>query len=184
MTRAAVQNRLRHYWKMEAANVFFAPAIGTAVVIHDGDHVGLPMIFAMLATASLLVIGAFALRAHYKMTKGEPDTMKAFVPVAARLQKPMLLLCVAAMVGAGYALWRDKGFSPSGIATCVFALLATLEYINYYVVQLQHFDHAADFRRLIAGQGFRRSHLARAIARYRIGGQDTPTAPLSPQTSP
>jgi hypothetical protein len=55
----------------------------------------------------------------------------------------------------------------------VLLLLAVLEYINYYHVQLQHFDHAPDWKRLISGRGFRRSHLAREIERWereRAGG--------------
>jgi hypothetical protein len=46
-------------------------------------------------------------------------------------------------------------------------LLAVLEYINYYHVQLQHFDHAPDWQRLVSGRGFRRSHLAREIERWK-----------------
>jgi hypothetical protein len=42
-----------------------------------------------------------------------------------------------------------------------------LEYINYYVVQLQHFDHASDFKRLLSGRGFREAHLAKALRAYR-----------------
>ncbi len=44
-------------------------------------------------------------------------------------------------------------------------LLAVLEYINYYHVPLQHFDHAPDWQRLVSGRWFRRSHLAREIER-------------------
>jgi hypothetical protein len=46
-------------------------------------------------------------------------------------------------------------------------LLAILEFVNYYHVQLQHFDHAEDFQRLLAGKGFRRSHLSKSIRAYR-----------------
>jgi hypothetical protein len=46
-------------------------------------------------------------------------------------------------------------------------VLAILEYINYYHYQLQHFDHAADFARLLSGRGFRRSHLSKAIAAWK-----------------
>jgi hypothetical protein len=60
------------------------------------------------------------------------------------------------------ATWADL-WSPDAIAAAVLATLAALEYVNYYHVQLQHFDNAADFKRLVSGKGFRRAHLARAI---------------------
>jgi hypothetical protein len=56
--------------------------------------------------------------------------------------------------------------SPDRVASLLVLLLAVLEYINYYHVQVQHFDHAADWQRLLAGRGFRRSHLAREIKRW------------------
>jgi hypothetical protein len=59
------------------------------------------------------------------------------------------------------------------VVSLLLALLAILEYVNYYRVQLQHFDHAADFKRLVTGRGFRRSHLAKAIAAYRTADART-----------
>jgi hypothetical protein len=168
MTRTKVQNRLRNYWKMEAGNAFVVPATGAALVVMSGDHIDLPMIIAAIATSSLLIVGTFALRAHFKMSEGNPQPMAKFMPTASKLQKPMAILSVLAVISAVFSLWRDAGFSPAVIATCVFALLAALEYINYFVVQLQHFDHGPDFRRLMSGRGFRPSHLARAIARHRL----------------
>jgi hypothetical protein len=42
-----------------------------------------------------------------------------------------------------------------------------LEYVNYYHRQLQHFDHAADWKRLLAGRGFRVSQMAADLQRLR-----------------
>ena len=85
------------------------------------------------------------------------------------LQLPAALLC-ATSVGASVTEWEiDGGWTPSAVVALCCALLAVLEYINYYVVQLQHFDNAADWRRLWTGGGFRKSHLARAIFKYRQG---------------
>ena len=53
------------------------------------------------------------------------------------------------------------------IAATVCGLLAALEYINYYHRQLQHFDNAADFKRLMSGRGFRRSQMAADLERFR-----------------
>jgi hypothetical protein len=57
--------------------------------------------------------------------------------------------------------------SAQFLAPAVLLLLAVLEYVNYYHVQLQHFDHDADWRRLMSGRGFRPSHLAREIDRWK-----------------
>jgi hypothetical protein len=172
MKRLAVQNRLRHYWKIEAANVIAVPTVGAIAVLRFGGRIDLPMVIAALAMSTLLVVGTVTLRAQFQMSNGNSQAMARFVPAAARLQRPMALLSALALLSAGFAIWRDAGFAPSSIATCAFALLATLEYINYFVVQLQHFDHAPDFRRLISGRGFRRSHLARAITRFRSGNRN------------
>jgi hypothetical protein len=167
VTRSTLRNRLRRYWKMEAANVVLVPTIGIAAVKRAGDTIDLPMVIAACAASSLLLVGTFALRAHYRMSLADGRSMATFAPVASRLQTPMAFFAAAAVLCAGYAVFRIEGFSPSAIATCVFALLAALEYVNYFVVQLQHFDHGPDFRRMIAGKGFRPSHLARTIKRYR-----------------
>ncbi|MFN9877812.1 MAG: hypothetical protein ACK557_04995, partial [Planctomycetota bacterium] len=53
------------------------------------------------------------------------------------------------------------------VAPAILLLLAVLEYINHYHFQLQHFDHAPDWQRLVSGRGFRRSHLAREIDRWK-----------------
>jgi hypothetical protein len=179
MKRSAVQNRLRHYWKIEAANVIAVPTVGAIAVLRFGGRIDLLMVIAALAMSSLLVVGTMTLRAHFQMSEGNCQAMAEFVPIAAKLQRPMAVLSALAVLSAAFAIWRDAGFAPSSIATFVFALLATLEYINYFVVQLQHFDHGADFRRLISGRGFRRSHLARAITRFRSGktGTADSTAP-------
>jgi hypothetical protein len=49
------------------------------------------------------------------------------------------------------------------IAATACAALAALEYVNYYHRQLQHFDSWADFKRLLAGKGFRKSWMARDL---------------------
>ncbi|MEN9392769.1 MAG: hypothetical protein RLZZ104_1112, partial [Pseudomonadota bacterium] len=56
----------------------------------------------------------------------------------------------------------SAGLADRNIATGC-AVLAVLEYINYYHRQLQHFDNGEDFQRLLAGKGFRKSWMARDI---------------------
>ncbi len=45
--------------------------------------------------------------------------------------------------------------------------LAILEYVNYYRVQLQYFDHAPDFAALLKRKTLKRAHMARDIAEWR-----------------
>jgi hypothetical protein len=64
-------------------------------------------------------------------------------------------------------------FSMGGVSgatswlTAGMALLALLEYINYYRWQLQYFDHLPDFRALVKRRRLKRAHMARAIKRWR-----------------
>ena len=165
--RAVLVTRLRTYWKMEAANSVVVPLVGTGLIYANGDTVGWLVAVAMLAASWMLVIGTIALRAHYLTVTGDADAMGRVVPLLARCQTPSAILCVAGLVAAGVHHWQDAAWTASVIAGWVFATLAVLEYVNYYHVQLQHFDHRPDWVRLLAGKGFRASHLARALRRYR-----------------
>ena len=165
--RAALVRRLRSYWKMEAGNVILAPLVGSVLVIANHDTVSWPLAVAMSATSGLLVIGTIALRAHYLTVAGDAGAMDRVVPVLARCQIPAATLCAAGVAGAGIQHWQDGAWTPAVIAAWVYVTLAVLEYVNYYHVQLQQFDHAPDRARFIAGKGFRASHLSRALKRYR-----------------
>jgi hypothetical protein len=164
--RQRLERRLKSYWKLEAANVVFVPAIATWLVIRAGDAVSAPMALSMIATSALLVVGAIAWRMELAGLRGERDFAPRVLPWLAFAQAPTLLLSIASVGGAAFEVWRE-GWSPSAIATAALAALAVLEYINYYVVQLQHFDHASDFKRLLSGRGFREAHLAKALRAYR-----------------
>jgi hypothetical protein len=100
--------------------------------------------------------------------RGEARANADWIPLLARMRWPAIGLCVAAAVANG-AEWisGNAGLSAQFVAPAVLLLLAVLEYINYYHVQLQHFDHAPDWQRLVSGRGFRRSHLAREIERWK-----------------
>jgi hypothetical protein len=165
--RAALVQRLGPYWKMEAANSVLVPMMGTMMVIAAHDAVEWPLALALAATSGLLVIGTIALRAHYRTVAGDALAMDRVVPLLARCQIPGIVLCLAGVAGAAVQHSRDCAWTPAVIAAWVFAALAVLEYVNYYHIQLQHFDHGPDRARLMAGQGFRASHLARALKRYR-----------------
>ena len=72
----------------------------------------------------------------------------------------------AATIGV-VGLVAQRGLSLSTGAVLVVTILGVLEYVNYYHVQLQHFDNMADWRRLLAGRGFRPAHMARDLATWR-----------------
>lgn len=159
--------RLRNYWKIEAMNVVLIPAAAAYIVLHFGGKITLPLVLCMCACSFLLVIGTVALRMMLRKAEGIGEAADHVVPLLARLRWPAVALCVAAAAACGYD-WATGGLhlSPDRVVSLLVLLLAVLEYINYYHVQIQHFDHAADWQRLLAGRGFRRSHLAREIERW------------------
>jgi hypothetical protein len=159
--------RLRPYWKMELANVFVVPGIAMFVLRYLGGKVTWAVGASMLATSFLLIVGTIAIKMLVDSLEKNRTTEQAWVPRLAMARWPSILLIALAIgftvVEAVSTLPR---FSASLGCAALLTLLAILEYINYYHVQLQHFDNAADFRRLITGKGFRKSHLARAIASW------------------
>jgi len=53
------------------------------------------------------------------------------------------------------------------VAATFAAVMAVLEYINYYHRQIQHFDHMSDFKRLIKGRGFRPAQMNQDLKSWR-----------------
>ena len=165
--RAKLVERLRTYWKIEATNIVMVPLVGAAVVHANGSIINWLLAVTMVATSTMLVVGAIALRAHYLTATGDAAAMSRVAPLLARCQIPSVLLCSLSLVAAGLNHWQEAAWTAAAIAGWVFSALAILEYVNYYHIQLQHFDHRADWLRLLAGKGFRASHLSRALKRYR-----------------
>jgi hypothetical protein len=160
--------RLTTYWKIEAGNAVFIPAIAIYLVLRSGGTISAALALSCLACSFLLVIGTVVLRMMLGKARGEADATQARIPLLLWLRWPALALCAAAAVALGMEC-LDPGpqLSAQFLAPALLLLLAVLEYVNYYHVQLQHFDHAADWRRLMSGRGFRPSHLAREIDRWR-----------------
>jgi hypothetical protein len=168
LSRARVIHRLRGYWQMEAANALLVPGAAFAAVIFFGGGVSWPTALAGAACAALLVIGALAWRMELASLEGKPAVARYWTPILAAAQPWALLATVASVAAVG---WRLVTFgdlwAADAIAAAVLAALTAAEYVNYYHVQLQHFDNAADFKRLLRGRGFRTAHLARAIAAWK-----------------
>jgi hypothetical protein len=69
--------------------------------------------------------------------------------------------CATALAGWFFPAWSVGPADRYVAMGC--AVLAALEYINYYHRQLQHFDNREDFQRLLSGKGFRKSWMARDL---------------------
>ena len=161
--------RLRPYWKMECANVFLLPLTAIYLIrLVFGAPITVSLYVSMIATAWLLIIGTIALRMMLEDLQGNKRFGEYWLPVLDRAQIPSLILAIfSCIVTIADACLAFPNFRASQYGSFLFSLLALLEYINYYHRQLQHFDNAADFQRLREGRGFRRSHLACRLERWR-----------------
>jgi hypothetical protein len=161
-TRVALLQRLDPYWKMEAANVLFVPLL---VLWHSDGQLSWIALVPLAATMLLLIIGAFYWRGKVRQLQGEASNFQVLLRGLAGWQRPALLLTQAGsatcLLGWMMPAW-SAGSADRWVASGC-AILSVLEYINYYHRQLQHFDNREDFRRLLAGRGFRRSWLARDL---------------------
>ena len=161
--RAKLLHRLSRYWQMEAANVFAVPLM---MAFFSRGQLGWPAAIAIVPMSGMLVVGTIYLRAKYRQVAFDEPIARALRLVAGA-QVPMLLGSLVALGIAGLSwLWPEttQGLAERWVVT-VAALLAVLEYVNYYHRQLQHFDNASDWRRLLAGRGFRPSQLSRDLVR-------------------
>lgn len=167
-TRSDLLARLEPYWKMEAGN---AVALPLAMAMLSKGQLGWVSLVPMSAMILLLVIGALYWRGKVRHLKGEAQDWPRLLRLIAALQIPALMLtasgCAAAL--AGWLMPGQALGTADKIAATASATLALLEYVNYYHRQLQHFDNKADFRRMLAGKGFRPSWMARDLAAWRAG---------------
>jgi hypothetical protein len=161
-TRADLLKRLDPYWKMEAANVVFVPLM---LVLLSKGQLGWVSLAPMAATMVLLVIGALYWRGKVRQLRGQGAGFEGLLKAIAAWQWPSLALtlagCGTALAGWLFPAW-SVGPADRYVATGC-AILAALEYINYYHRQLQHFDNREDFQRLLSGKGFRKSWMARDL---------------------
>ena len=164
--------RLRSYWKLECLNIFLLPFMAIIVVVF-GFHgtFTLAFGFSLLATSWLLVVGTISLRMMLSDLERNFSYSVFWLPKLCFAQLPSLGLVFASLLLTTQdCIGVFPDFAASQYGSIVFTTLAVLEYINYYHWQLQHFDNASDFSRLIKGDGFRKSHLARALERWRKSG--------------
>lgn len=165
-TAPALRRRLRGYWKMEAANVVLLPAIAIYFSRPLNPAGAAFLLAALVPAALLLIVGALYWRASLARLEGDRKPIHALMRRLDLAQRPLLVATGGATVAAAGSL-ATQGWSAGSIATLAAATLGVLEYVNYFVLQLQNFDHAPDLKRFARGGGFRRAHMARDLAAYR-----------------
>lgn len=163
---AAVCRRLGNYWKMEGACALVFPPLALLLVRPIGAFEWGVLLFALFACCSLLVIGSLYWRASLRLIRHDPTPMQKLLRIANPLQRPLLILSLLSAVAAVLVILA-RGASPAALAASGFAVLAILEYANYFHVQLQNFDHLPDLKRLVRDRRFRPSHLATDLVGYR-----------------
>jgi hypothetical protein len=163
--KEAIVKRFGMYWRLELANIVIVPATALFLLSELSQNVGWLLWLNVLPNALLLLVGGMYWRAKWLQAQGCGESLSAFLPWAARLKAPLLLITSGASIAWVLTLVGAINAASFGevIASGVFALLAIAEYVNYYEVQLQHFDHLPDFIRFISGRGFRKSHMKKDL---------------------
>jgi hypothetical protein len=160
--QADLIKRLNPYWKIEAGNAVILPLV---MLYLSGGSMGWLSAVALLPMILLLVIGAVYWRAKVRQLQDRQYDIGPVLSKIGGLRLPVLIMTFIAAV-AVIASWLITGLDISDAdrnCASIAAALAVLEHINYYHRQLQHFDNIPDFRRLIAGKGFRASQMARDL---------------------
>jgi hypothetical protein len=156
-TGAQVRQRLRSLLILELFNIPFQAGIWFGVI-------GLPVTVANAVGFGLftllLVEGAGYWWAKLRQLERRPGRLPGLkIFKAARLANLPILFA-----GVAWTMWSVIADPGAGsIPGLVFALMATLEHVNYFHVQLMY-DNAADLRYLFR-HGLRRAHLSRDLVR-------------------
>lgn len=161
--RADLLARLEPYWKMEAANAVCIPMV---ILLLSEARLGWISLVPMAAMILMLIIGAAYWRGKVRHLQGASQDWDGLLDMIGRARVPALILTIVGCAAAA-AGWIDSSLArgtADRVTASGCAILALLEYVNYYHRQLQHFDNRADFKRMLAGKGFRRSWMARDLA--------------------
>lgn len=159
--------RLSWYWKMEVANAPLIPAIMVFLAYSYNQPVGLGLALACVPMCGLLVLGGLYWRAKLHQLEGRLHTLESVLALARKWRWPLLITTALACVFA-VGVWLTDIAASTGERWAIItaAILAALEYVNYYHRQLQHFDNGPDFQRFITGRGFQKSWMARDLERF------------------
>lgn len=154
---------------MEIGNAAIIPLTVLFVAWMSDSSLGWLTWISFLPMCGLLVIGGLYWRGKLLSLAGDTTALDSSLALADRVQLILALASAGTFLAAICAwIWPSLSVSLGDrIAATICSLLAVLEYVNYYHRQLQHFDHAADFKRLLTGRGFRRAQMAVDLARFR-----------------
>lgn len=152
---------------MEAGNVVLVPAVAAFFAQPANLFETLVFGLAAIACGGFLLVGSFYWSGkHDRIEHGGRKKIDRALTIAVRAKWPLLFITAASIVVDVYAI-ATAGFRPALIAASVLTLLAGLEYVNYYQLQLQHFDRWSDFQRLMTERKLRQAHMARDLAARR-----------------
>ena len=154
------------YANLEAFNAVLLPALAIYFGWPADRGGAILLAVAIFALIIGLVVGALYWWGVAARLKRRTQPMARALRLADLAQRPMLVATLAAIALCGWQV-ADKGMSLTNIVAIVVTALAALEYINYYHVQLQHFDNRADFKKMLRGAGFKRAHMAKDLALFR-----------------
>lgn len=156
---ASIHRRLRTLAVLEFGNI---PLQAWLWFSQIGLPVSAPNAVGFVLFAVLLVQGG-----AYWAAKLRQVRLRAEAPAGLVVYRWLRLVNVPVLAAGaaytGHAVTVDPG--RAAVPGMVFLVVAVLEYVNYFHVQLMH-DNRADVRRL-RRLGFRKSHLARDLTRRR-----------------
>jgi len=152
-------------------NVFLLPGFMIFLALTSGYKLSWYSYFTMIPMCGLLYVGGIYWRSKWQALDEGIKPVWHVMPRISKAQYPLLLFSIIA-IGIALLLWVHPSLSASRgdqWTATVGAAAAGLEYVNYYHRQLQHFDHMSDFKRLLAGRGFRKSQMARDLKSWKRG---------------
>jgi len=167
--REKLKARLGSYWKLEIANVLIVPACMIFLPLSYGTSIGWISYICFVPMCGLLLIGGLYWRAKLAQLNGDKTALPHMLKHAHIWQTPLLIttLLACALCLAGWGIPNLARSMSDKLVATIAAVLAALEYVNYYKRQVQHFDHVADFKKLLLGKGFRPSQMAVDLRRWR-----------------
>ena len=154
--------RLRYLWTWELFDSFFLPGLAVFCARLLGEPLGLFTVCSSLLVTWLLWQGAaywwLKLRSVRTDSRVGETHLRRF-----RILKKVNWLLLAGLAVVGLLTVRAGSSGFNLLAGGAFFLLALLEQVNYYHVQLMY-DWPADWRYLVHYKQLKPSSLARALA--------------------
>lgn len=159
---ASLSDRLGPYWKMEQGCALMFPPLAFGLT-RPTDPISITVLaLALIACCSTLWVGGAYWRAVWARLQGGPASMSRALSMAARWKAPGLAVTAISMIASSLAI-GFRGVSGASAGALALSILAVLEYVNYYHVQLQNFDHGPTLRRFLQRRTFPRAHMAKDL---------------------